>query len=67
MNKYRNSIGICFSVSLNVSMSLSPSASPSLENCLCAVVVDLEACREPSKDVVALSGHETVLAFPSVS
>ena len=34
--------------------------SPSLAGCLCAVAVDLEACREPSKAAAALHDHEAV-------
>ena len=56
----RTSLSICFLVSFSVSMSASLTASPSLDNCLCVVVVDLPACREPSKGAVASHDHETV-------
>ena len=49
---------IGFLVSFSVSMSLSLSVSSSLDNCVCAVVVDLEAGRELSKDAVALHATE---------
>ena len=49
---------IGFLVSFSVSMSLSLFVSSSLDSCVCAVVVDLEAGREPSKDAVALHATE---------
>ena len=53
-------IRICFSVSLSLYVSVSLSVSPCLDSCLRVVVVDLEACREPSKSAVALHDHEAV-------
>ena len=41
-------------------MSLSLSVSSSLDSCVSVVVVDLEACREPSGEAVALHAHEAV-------
>ena len=51
---------ICFFVSFSVPMSLSLSVSSSLDSCVSVVVVDLEACREPSGEAVALHAHEAV-------